>query len=468
MARIEGTGIVTPSKEASKKSTAFLKDFTKFQPRRDESFIKTYEQKQDAGIQTSDFETERYQKLKEKYGDKFSSDASETFEKKNFFSMTTDPRNEVKVAAATGDLSGTFNESDFSSYMKGLGIKNPKGLPPTMQRMLKQNYQDDIKDGFYKEGQFINKAPKEEKPSFVAQTKNLAGSVFNAITGTQPAVASQIPGGMPAGTQFTSSNLDAAKAPTGDTSFASYRMAGQSSEDKQTQQQPSGVVTPFSQTYIKNLADSGRREGVNASGFQQANVPGSAFNTGKDESKRPKTVTVDGQNVAARQTVASLPSDYKQTEAKAFAAAEAYQQAKKNPNVKAGVDSKGQVSIKPANNTAKAKAQAAAFNRKASGKSISSVKAANKAKMKADAAARHAAFKKTGKSTVGARRAAAKKSVQAAAKKRHAAFKKRRKNKKKKKCDIFLKYNIAPLTNMNLVRDDLAEVAYFVKEIQEK
>ena len=88
--------------------------------------------------------------------------------------------------------------------------------------------------------------------------------------------------------------------------------------------------------------------------------------------------------------------------------------------------------------------------------------------MKADAAARHAAFKKTGKSTVGARRAAAKKSVQAAAKKRHAAFKKRRKNKKKKKCDIFLKYNIAPLTNMNLVRDDLAEVAYFVKEIQEK
>ena len=74
-------------------------------------------------------------------------------------------------------------------------------------------------------------------------------------------------------------------------------------------------------------------------------MPGSAFNTGKDESKRPKTVTVDGQNVAARQTVASLPSDYKQTEAKAFAAAEAYQQAKKNPNVKAGVDSKGQVSI---------------------------------------------------------------------------------------------------------------------------
>ena len=134
-----------------------------------------------------------------------------------------------------------------------------------------------------------------------------------------------------------------------------------------------------------------------------------------------------------KQTIASLPSDYKETEAKAFAAAEAYQKAKNNPNVKAGVDNKGQVSIKPADNTAKAKAQAAAFQRKASGKSISSVKAANKAKMKASAAARHSAFKKTGKSTVSARRAAAKKSMQAKAKARHKAFKKRRKKKSKKK-----------------------------------
>ena len=42
----------------------------------------------------------------------------------------------------------------------------------------------------------------------------------------------------------------------------------------------------------------------------------------------------------------------------------------------------------------------------------------------------------------------------------------KKKSKKGKKCDIFLKYNISPLTNMNLIRDDLAEVAYFVKEIQ--
>ena len=404
---IEGTGIKAPSKDASKKATAFLGGFQK---KADEKFIKTYERKQEGGIQNSDFETDRYNKLKQKYGDQFSSDASETFEKKDFFSMKTDPRNEVKVASA-GDFSGTFNEGDFNKYVTGLGIKRPKALPPTMIRMLKQNYQDQIKDGSYKEGQFINKAPKEEKPSFIAQTKNIAGSIFNAITGTQPAAASQIPGGMPTGeTQFSSSNLNAAKAQTGDTSFSSYRMAG----GEQKQQEGSGIVTPFSQTSM------GKGEPVKVTPFKQTSMGN-------------KTVTVDGQKVAARQTVASLPSDYKQTEAKAFAAAEAFQQAKKNPNVKAGVDSKGQVSIKPANNTAKAKAQAAAFNRKASGKSINSVKAANKAKMKASAAARHSAFKKTGKSTVSARRAAAKKSMQAKAKARHKAFKKRRKKKSKKK-----------------------------------
>ena len=63
----------------------------------------------------------------------------------------------------------------------------------------------------------------------------------------------------------------------------------------------------------EKFADRGEREGVNASGFQQANVRGSAFNTGKDESQRPK------------QTVAALPSDYKETEAKAFLDAKAFQ-----------------------------------------------------------------------------------------------------------------------------------------------
>ena len=151
---IEGTGIKSPSKDASKKATAFLGGFQK---KADEKFIKTYERKQEGGIQNSDFETDRYNKLKQKYGDQFSSDA-----KSNFFSPgggAFDERNNVQVATA-GDFSGTFNESDFQGYMKALDIKRPKALPSTMIRMLKQNYQDDVRDGRYKEGQFINQAPE--------------------------------------------------------------------------------------------------------------------------------------------------------------------------------------------------------------------------------------------------------------------------------------------------------------------
>ena len=41
-----------------------------------------------------------------------------------------------------------------------------------------------------------------------------------------------------------------------------------------------------------------------------------------------------------------------------------------------------------------------------------------------------------------------------------------RRGKKGRRCDIRCKYNLMPLTNMNLIKDDLAEVAYFVKELQ--
>jgi len=49
---------------------------------------------------------------------------------------------------------------------------------------------------------------------------------------------------------------------------------------------------------------------------------------------------------------------------------------------------------------------------------------------------------------------------------RAAARGRTRRGRRGRRCDIRCKYNIMPLTNMNLVRDDLAEVAYFVKELQ--
>ena len=415
MATIEGTGIATPSKESSKKATAFLSNFQK---KADEKFIKTYERKQDGNIQNSDFETDRYNKLKKKYGDQFSSDASP-----NFFSPgggAFDSRNNVEVASAGSDFSGTFNESDYQSYVKTLGIRNYRGLPPTMQRLLKENYQDDVRDGRFKEGQLINQSPVKEKPSFIDQTKNLAGSIFNTVTGTQTAAASQIPGGMPSGTQFS---------PSGDTSFASYRMAG-----GDQQQQEKTVVSPtvkpqYEINRTENRPSVGGTAGTGDTSF-------SAYVRGGGEGQQ-RGIVSPVSTKAPRQTVASLPSNYKSTEAEAFRKASAFKEAqgiaKRNPNVSVGVDSKGQPRATATNNSGVARAQAAAVNRKISGRSISQTKAANKAAMRKSAAERHATFKKTGKSTVGARRAAAKKKVQAAAKKRHAAFKKRRAARRKKK-----------------------------------
>ena len=534
MARIEGTGIATPSKESSKKATAFLGGFQK---KADEKFIKTYEAKQEGGIQNSDFETDRYKKLKQKYGDQFSSDASQTFERSNFFSTAADPRNDVqvastdlsgisvgdsftkraesnladtKLASAGSDSSSTFNENDFQGYMKALDIKRPRALPPTMIRMLKENYKDDVRDGRYVEGQLINKAPVEKKPTIGERVASFTGGVFNALTGTQSAVAQTKETGeglfnknVPSDAYstsikpqyqinreqnrpLTSSNLDAAKAvqrtvDTGDTSFSSYRMGG-----GEKQQEGSGIVTPFSQTSM------GQGESRKVTPFSETSM-GQLGSIPKTSITTPKTVTVDGQTVAARQTVASLPSNYKATEAEAFRKAAAFKEAqgiaKRNPNVSVGVDSKGQPKATATNDSGEARAQAAAVNRKLAGKSISQVKAANRESMRAAAAERQATFKKTGKSTVGARRAAAKASMKAKAKARHASFKKKRaakaaarrakarnkarqrqrrgrRGRRGRRCDIFLKYNISPLMNMNLIRDDLAEVAYFVKEIQ--
>ena len=112
------------------------------------------------------------------------------------------------------------------------------------------------------------------------------------------------------------------------------------------------------------------------------------------------------------------------------------------------------------------KAQMAAAKRKASGTTSSQAKAANTASMKAAAAARHASFKSQKAAGTHARTASAQRARnKAAAKARAKAAAKRRRS--KKKCDITIKYDISKLTDMNLLRDDLANVAYFVKELQE-
>ena len=361
MARIEGTGIKAPSKSAEVANLNFLRNPKKFlQNKVDQkldSMTKSGKTPFGTNIGGSAVGEEglgRFGNPNElsdasvRFGNQFSPsvevasanlsslDVGDSFTKQAGSNLA-----DTKVASA-GD---SFDENDFQGYLKAVGIRYPRTLSDTFMRGLRENYQMDKKEGIYKDGQIfnrsdtlLNKAPVKEKPSFVEQTKNLAGSIFNAVTGTQPAAASQIPGGMPTGTQFTSSNLDAARAPTGDTSFASYRMAGQpSGGEQQQQQQGSGIVTPFSQTSM------GKGEGRKVTPFSETSM---GQRVSVAPTTTPKTVTIDGQTVAARQTVASLPSDYKQTEAREFAKAAAFKEAqgiaKRNPNVKVGVDSKGQ------------------------------------------------------------------------------------------------------------------------------
>ena len=100
-----------------------------------------------------------------------------------------------------------------------------------------------------------------------------------------------------------------------------------------------------------------------------------------------------------KQTVASLPSNYKQTESEAFRKAAAFKEAqgiaKRNPNVSVGVDNKGQPKATATNDSGVAKAQAAAVNRKLQGKTISQVKAENKKSMQDAARKRNEAFQKS-------------------------------------------------------------------------
>jgi len=418
VARIEGTGIKEPSKEAKVANLNFLRNPKKFLQEKVDQKLDSMTKSGKTPFGTSIGGSAVGEEGLGRFGNPNElSDA-----RPNFFSPdggAFDSRNNVQVASADGVQSLSLPGSDefnreVEQYEKSIRYDHPvpgqidkfgtdeKGnLTTEGKKNLEESYK--IYRDFNYERNPVKYVPgidfskKEEKPSFIEKTKNLAGSIFNAATGTQTATA----GEMPSGTQFS---------PSGDTSFASYRMAGGAQ-----QQQGSGIVTPFSQTSM-----------------------------GKGE---PRNITKFRDTSMGRKPVSNLPSDYKQTEAREFAKAAAFQQAKKNPNVTVGVDSKGQPTATAVqrgrgesggDNTAqgnqarvqqnaKARAQAAAFNRRMSGKSISQVKAANRQSMRESAAERQKAFKKTGKSTVGARRAAAKKRVQAAAKKRNAAFKARRK-----------------------------------------
>ncbi len=244
---------------------------------------------------------------------------------------------------------------------------------------------------------------------------------------------------------------------------------------------------------------------INASGFQQANVRGSGNpnNTGKDESQRPK------------QTVASLPSNYAATEKKAFEAAKAYKASKADSQAKGDAAAKATntPSKPPAGSfgiSDKGRAQAAVNKAQAQKKSSPSTSKSSPSTSKSSTStsksststsksqgrggARGGSSGGSGSSSKGGSKSGGSKSGgstgrggsrggssggsgsssrggtgSGGTKTSRTASKasKSRTGRSKTRCDIRTKVDISVLTNMDLIKDDLANVAYFVKELQE-
>ena len=237
---------------------------------------------------------------------------------------------------------------------------------------------------------------------------------------------------------------------------------------------------------------------VNASGFQQANVRGSGNpnNTGKDESQRPK------------QTVASLPSNYKSTEAAAFAKAKSYQDSKakgdaaakatntpsKPPAGSFGISDKGKAQAavnksqaqkksspstsksspsstsKSSTSTSKSQGRGGARGG-SSGGSGSSSKGGSKSGGSKSGGSKSGGSSGGSKSNTGSKKASRGASKSSSSKKGGTSSSKKSNTGSKKsarRCDMRCKVDISALTNLNLIKDDLADVAYFVRKLKKE
>ena len=219
---------------------------------------------------------------------------------------------------------------------------------------------------------------------------------------------------------------------------------------------------------------------------------------------------IKAKQEAPKQTVASLPSNYKSTEAAAFAKAKSYKDSKakgdaaakatntpsKPPAGSFGISAAGKKQAE-ANKAEKKKAtpaQKTAIKKSTTVKksSPSTTKSSpssgiSKSKSRGQGASKKSSSKKSGGSKSGGSKSGGSKSGGSkggakssgsrgqgggkASRTKGGSFggKRRRSNTKRsrRRCDIRCKFDISILTNQNLIRDDLADVAYFVKDLQE-
>ena len=420
MARIEGVGIKAPSSKSSRMAMATYKvdSMDKMLRDIDKAFKNLSNQESTGAVK----ETGRGM------GDRFNPfadrvDASDQIDRKNYFSTgggATDSRNDVQVAST--NLSGltakndNFDKDDFNNYMGAAGIRYPKTLSPTFIRMMRENYQEDKREGRYKDGQIINKAPVEEKKSIGEKVANFAGGVVNALTGTQSAVAA---------TKDAGKNLFNQGIP--DDAYGSTERTV-----------PAGSFG-ISEPGKEQAAENRGKYLSSATGIPSgSNLPAGSFGI----SEKGKAQAAANRKEVADKKAATVA------------------RAKKNPNVRVSTDSRGRSKVTAATKTrseagsqartaagnkarvkanAKARAQAAAYNRKLSGTKKKSAKQrtkdAAKARKKAGTNRKMSdGEKKRSQAGKSARTAAGNKArVKSNARKRAQAAAKRRRAKKKSK-----------------------------------
>ena len=205
---------------------------------------------------------------------------------------------------------------------------------------------------------------------------------------------------------------------------------------------------------------------------------------------------IKAKQEAPKQTVASLPSNYKSTEAEAFAKAKSYKDSKakgdaaakatntpsKPPAGSFGISAEGKKTAE-ANKEAKrkeAKKKATTQKKKSTStsKSKSSSKKSNTGSKKSSRGAKGSsssrskggASKGGSKGTSGSKKASRGAKGGTSSRSRGGTSKggaRTNRRRSRRRCDIRCKFDISILTNQNLIRDDLADVAYFVKDLQE-
>ena len=417
-------------------------------------------------------------------------DVGDSFTKQASANVEDSATKQTSVGEA-GKIADASEDANFKAYMKTLGIKNPRNLSPTFKYLLRDNMRLDIKDGTFnpQDGTInnqINQAPKEEKKSLGQRVTDFTGSVLGAVTGTQAASASEAPAksSVPAGSFGISEEgrdqaainrgIKAAEA-TGIPSGTNLKEGSFGISEKGRQQAAANIAA-------KRAADAKRMSEAQAIAKRNPNVSiqdGRAVATNQSSTARAQASAVnrkiDGKTVS--QVKAENERSMRQKAKERSEAFKAKKQEKAKGFSSPTTSKKSSPSPSKKSTPSKAKSKATAA-KKSTSKSTGRGGRRGGSSSSGSRGRGGTGGSKGGKGGTGGRggtgRGGKKGGGSAGSRGKGGTGRGRggvgrggrRGGKGGRRCDIFLKYDISPLTNMNLVRDDLAEIAYFVKELQ--